>query len=221
MIGIKQQQSLLLNIARELEKQITVYAIGGTAMMFWGFKDATLDIDLVFENEADRKVFSNAAERIGYKEMDAVKVYGAKRNIPLMLKLDDERFDLFVSQVVDFVFSKEMQKRAEQIHQFGDMLILKIADPHDIILMKCATDRIKDMDDAIKIIDASRIDWGIIVNEAKNQIALGRETAAMELGAFFEKISPKLKQKIPDRTMDELWSILEKQAEEKIKKIRH
>ena len=38
MISIEQQQKLLLNVSKELDKQINVYAIGGTAMMFLGFK---------------------------------------------------------------------------------------------------------------------------------------------------------------------------------------
>jgi len=63
-----------------------------------------------------------------------------------MLKINDERFDLFVNEVIDFIFSDKMKERAKQMHQFGDNLILKIANPHDIILMKCATERIKDKD---------------------------------------------------------------------------
>src|SRR3989344_8231120 len=154
MITIDQQQNLLLNAARRLNKKITVYAIGGTAMMFLGFKDTTLDIDLVFENKKDRDIFKEAVKSLGYLDMDAIKVYGVKRNTPEMVRLGDERFDLFVLEVIDFIFSESMKQRAEQIHQFGDNLILKIANPHDIILMKCATDRIKDKDDTRKIINS-------------------------------------------------------------------
>ena len=109
MITIDQQQKLLLNVARRLTKKITVYAIGGTAMMFLGFKDATLDIDLVFENEKDRAIFKEAVKSLGYLEMDAIKIYGTKRNTE-MFKLNDERFDLFVVEVIDFIFSENMRK---------------------------------------------------------------------------------------------------------------
>lgn len=218
MIGIKKQQTLLLNISRELDKQITVYAIGGTAMMFLGFKDSTLDIDLVFETEEDRLIFKKAAEKLKYKEIYAIKIYGVKRNTPIMLKLDDERFDLFVDNVVDFIFSKEMQKRAEQTHQFEDKLILKIANPHDIILMKCATDRIKDLDDAEKIIDTIKIDWDIVIDEVHNQIRLGKDKAAMELGGFLEKLNKNLKTKIQGHILNKLWEIVQEQSEEKQKR---
>ena len=170
MITIDQQQKLLLNVARRLSKKITIYAIGGTAMMFLGFKDATLDIDLVFKNEKDRAVFKEAVKSLGYLEMDAIKIYGVKRNTPEMFKLNDERFDLFVVEVVDFIFSENMKQRTEQTHQFGETLILKIANPHDIILMKCATDRLKDKDDARRIINSTKINWDTIIGEAKNQM---------------------------------------------------
>ena len=215
MINIDQQQKLLLNVARRLTRKITVYAIGGTAMMFLGFKDATLDIDLLFETEKDRAVFKEAAKSLGYLEMDAIKIYGVKRNTPEMLRLNDECFDLFVAEVIDFIFSDNMRKRAEQVHQFEENLILKIANPHDIILMKCATDRIKDKDDARRIINSTKISWDIIVDEAKRQIELGKERAAFDLGCFLEYLKSKINLGIPQETLDKLFEIVEKQAKEK------
>lgn len=215
MITIDQQQKLLLNVARRLTKKITVYAIGGTAMMFLGFKDSTLDIDLVFETEKDRAVFKEAIKSLGYLEMDAVKIYGAKRNVPEMFKLNDERFDLFVVEVIDFIFSENMRLRGEQTHQFGNNLILKIANPHDLILMKCATDRIKDKDDARKIINSTKINWEIIINEAKKQIELGKERAAFDLGCFLESLKTMTGLDIPQEALDKLFQIVEKQAKDK------
>lgn len=218
MITIDQQQKLLLNVARRLTKKITVYAIGGTAMMFLGFKDSTLDIDLVFETEKDRVVFKEAVKSLGYLEIDAIKVYGVKRNTPEMFKLNDERFDLFVVEVVDFIFSEEMRQRAEQTHQFGEMLILKIANPHDIILMKCATDRLKDKDDARKIIASTKIDWDIIIEEAKNQIKLGKERAVFDLTGFLEELR-KMKIEIPSVVLEKLFELVERQVKEKKEKV--
>ncbi len=215
MISIDQQQKLLLNISRNLKRRINAYAIGGTAMMFLGFKDATLDIDLVFESEEDKNLFKKAAEKIGYKGMDSIKIYGAKKNQPDVLKLDDERLDLFVEHVIDFIFSKNMRERAKQLHQFGDNLLLKIADPHDIVLMKCATNRIKDLDDARTIIENIEIDWGIIIEEVKTQIKLGKERAAFDLGCLLEDLRKELKSKIPMRVLDRIFEIVKKQAEEK------
>lgn len=220
MITIDQQQKLLLNVARRLTRKITVYAIGGTAMMFLGFKDATLDIDLVFENDKDRAVFKESIKSLGYLEMDAIKIYGVKRNTPEMFRLNDERFDLFVVEVVDFIFSEKMRQRAEQTHQFGDTLILKIANPHDIILMKCATDRLKDKDDARKIINSTKINWNIIIEEAKNQITLGKERAVFDLTGFLEDLRKMMDVNISSEIMEKLFELVERQVEEKKKKSR-
>ena len=208
MITIDEQQKLLLNIARILNKKVTAYAVGGTAMMFLGIKDSTLDIDLVFENEKDKNIFKEAIKSLGYREINAVKNYGTRINQPEMLTLNDERFDLFVVNVIDFIFSENMQKRAESIHQFGDNLILKIADPLDIILMKCATDRLKDKDDARKIIDLGKIKWELIVEEAKKQIELGKDKAAFELGYFLEELKNKMNVEVPQIILDELFEIV-------------
>ncbi|TKJ17682.1 hypothetical protein CEE44_04080 [Candidatus Woesearchaeota archaeon B3_Woes] len=218
MISIEAQQKLLLNISRRLKKPITAYAIGGTAMMFLGFKDSTLDIDLVFENKQDREIFEKAVKEIGYREMDSVIVYGTKQNQPKMFTLGDERLDLFVMHVIDFDFSKKMMERAEQTHQFNNNLLLKIANPHDLILMKCATDRKKDIDDARRMINSTKIDWNILINEAKTQIRLGRHTAAFDLGEFLEKLKYKMKINIPKEVLDDLFEIVKEQAEDKQKK---
>jgi len=218
MITIDEQQKLFLNIAGILSRTVKAYAIGGTAMMFLGIKDSTLDIDLVFENEKDKKTFKEAIKSLGYKETDTIKVYGARKNQPEMLKLNDERFDLFVINVIDFIFSENMQKRAESIHQFGENLILKIADPHDIILMKCATDRLKDKDDARKIIGLGKIKWKLLVEEAKTQIELGKDKAAFELGFFLEDLKNTMGVDVPKGVLDELFEIVKKQVEKKQKK---
>lgn len=181
--------------------------------MFMGLKDSTLDIDLVFENQKNRQNFKQAVKSLGYSELDSKIIYGARKNLPEILTLGDIRFDLFVNDVIDFIFSDNMKKRARQIRQFKDNLILKIADPHDIILMKCATDRAKDLDDAKTILENLRIDWNLIVEEAKAQLALGKIRAIFELGYFLEKLT-ELKIKIPKQITDELWNLLEKQAKE-------
>ena len=209
MISIERQRGLFIAIGKKLKRKINVYAVGGTAMMFLGLKEATLDIDLVFENHSDRLEFILALESLGYEKMNSFLIYGAGENIPEMLTLGDERFDLFVNEVIDFVFSKEMQKRANKIHEFGENFVLKVATFHDIFLMKCATDRLKDLDDARSILDKAKINWDLIIEEAKNQKQLGKTRAIFDLGYFLEKIEKKFKIKIPKKVLDILWELMD------------
>jgi hypothetical protein len=215
MINVDKQLSLFVDVSKRLKKKITAYAIGGTAMMFSGFKDSTLDIDLVFDSEKDRSVFIDAVEVLGYKVMDSVVVYGSKANHPLMLTRGDERFDLFVGFVIGFVFSDAVKSRADEIRQFGDGLFLRVVDVHDIILMKCATDRLKDKDDIIKIISLKKIDWDVVVGEAKNQVLLGRETAVFDLGCFLEDLRNSSGVDIPVSVLDSLFEFVKQQADAK------
>ena len=190
MINVDEQHNLLQNIAKKLKKQITVYAVGGTAMMFHGMKDATKDIDIVFSKEEDRNEFEEAAKSLGYKKMDSIIVYGAeKENQPIMLSRGDaERFDLFNYNVISFFFSDNMQERAANTYEYEGKLILKIADVHDLILMKCATDRQKDAEDVKNIVENQKIEWNIVIEEAKHQVELGKNAAIFELGEFLEKL---------------------------------
>jgi hypothetical protein len=210
MISLERQNGLFIAIGKKLKRKINVYAVGGTAMIFHGLKDATLDIDLVFENKEDRQEFIEAIKSLGYYYLDARVIYKKNENIPEMLTLGDERFDLFVNEVVDFNFSDNMKERAKETHQFEDNFILKIASPEDIIVMKCATDRLKDLDDAKSIITNTSIDWDTIVREAKNQMKIGKSRAIFELGYFIEKLEKKFKPiiKVPKKIKDELWNLL-------------
>jgi len=216
MISIKDQNQLLIQIGNNLPKEIVVYAIGGTAMIFLGLKDATRDIDLVFTDKKERAEFKNVALSLGYKETDAAEVYGVRQNTPEIINLGDSRLDLFYLEVIDFTFSKNMQERATQIHQFGKNLKLKIADKHDIIIMKCATRRMKDEDDIVNIVkNNSPIDWDMIIEEIKFQVGFGKETAFFNMGSVVEKLIYTHKLNVPKSIHDKFFSLLEEQIKRK------
>jgi hypothetical protein len=215
MISVKDQQNLFVEIARRLPREMIVYAIGGTAMMFLGFKESTQDIDLVFTKSEDRMAFKEAAKQLGYKEMDSKIIYGVKNNCPEMITLGDARLDLFLLDVIDFNFSETMQKRAQQTHQFGNNLFLKVADVHDIVMMKSATRRIKDEDDIVRIAQDNEIDWEILIKESQEQIKLGKERAVLDLISLLEKLNKKHKMKIPRELIGKLYKIFNKQVDKK------
>ncbi len=218
MINIKDQENLFTEAGKMLKKRIECFAIGGTAMMFLGLKEYTKDIDLVFLNKEDRKIFKEILIKIGYKEMESRLVYGARENIPQMVFLADWRIDLFLPEVISFIFSENMQKRIEETHEYNN-LIIKIADPHDILLMKCATERQKDIDDVESIMKNTTINWNIILEETKNQIKLGKQRAALDLGVFLENLEA-IGTSVPKNISEELFKIFEKQTKEMKEKIR-
>lgn len=218
MIDIAQQESLFSAIGNLLPKKINVYAIGGTAMMLRAIKNTTLDVDFVFDKRKDREEFIYALKELGAKESDATLVYGLKRDTPLMLELSNCRFDMFLNKVITSTFSESMKKRANQIHEFRN-LIIKAADPSDVLIMKSVTSREKDSEDIISIVNKSQVNWEVVVEEAKEQVRLGNEKAIMGLGEKIEKLTNQNAIGVPKAIKDKIWVLFKKQVRGKSKKM--
>ncbi len=215
MIDIKQQEEVLIAIGDLIEKKMVVYAIGGTAMMLRNIKDTTLDVDLVFDKQDDRNRFTNALKKLGAKKSDTTLFYKPKDNVPIIISLLNARFDLFMNKIITSLFSENMKKRAGMIHEFGKNLIVKVADIHDIIIMKSVTSRAKDLDDIATLIKKNQISWDVIIEEAEDQVKLGNELAIISLGERFEKLNKLKEVTIPKPVLDRLWDLLNKGADKK------
>lgn len=217
MINAEEQEGLFINIARNLDEKVEAFAIGGTAMIFLGLKEQTLDIDLVFSDEEKRRKFIDAAKLFGFDQMDSRIVYGQKRNKPIVLKSEESRIDLFVNEVISTKFSDEMKSRCRQTREFDRNLILKVADIHDILVMKCVTLREKDEKDILSILNNEKVDWDIIIKEAENQIDLGNDGAVLDIGTTLERMRKRHGDIIPKQVLDKLFNLLKKQIDKKAK----
>lgn len=215
MLNKEQQEKIFSSIGKELKKPMQVYAIGGTSMMLRGAKENTLDIDLVFLNSDDRKIFLEAVGNLGFKNENAIKVYGLKENVPLMVNVLEGRIDLFLEKIITSTFSDNMKKRANETHEFGTNLLIKPADLNDVLIMKSATSRAKDEDDIVSIINKSQINWDVILEEVQSQIKLGNQLAIIGLGEVLERIHNKKFAPVPKSVLDSLWVLLNKQINEK------
>ena len=87
--------------------------------------------------------------------------------------------------------------------------------------MKSATSRIKDLDDIITIVKKDKINWEIIIEEAKEQINLGNNNFVLSLGEKLEKLNNQkeiaISTPIPKTVLDQLWKLLKKQVKNKNK----
>lgn len=215
MINAQDQQRLFIDIALQLQKKIEIYVIGGTAMIFRGLKAQTLDVDVVFNNEEDRQAFKEAALAIGYKPLDARIVYPKKENVPDVVTMGDVRIDLFLFKIISSTFTPSMQQRAVEKHEFGTTLTVKVADPHDILLMKVVTGREKDDEDIVSLITNTTINWNSILKELQEQLALGNERATLDTGTTLERLANEKRMNIPKEVLDALWALLQKQVKQK------
>ena len=172
MINVKDQEDLFRLIADYLEKDLSCIAIGGTAMMFSGYKTTTKDIDLVFKDSNDRDIFIKAISELGYKEKSLLNVYDEKRrelkSKPKMFSRGNERFDLFVKEVFGFEVNQDIVQRADFLGK--KELIIQIIGKEDLVLLKAVTSREKDLEDIETIIKIEKnIDWSYIIEEVIKQ----------------------------------------------------
>lgn len=205
MSGLEEQIELLKLIGNQLKSKTECFIIGGSAMMFFGLKNSTKDIDMVFFNETERKKVIAVLEKSGF-----YKKYFKDKDI-FLLERKDMRLDMFLKTVIKFKISPSMMERKKEVHEFGN-LIAMIASPEDIILLKCATDREGDRLDAKDIIDKFDIDWKIILEEAKRQNENTKRVISLFLYDFLLEVK-ELKADIPKGTIQELKSISEKEVD--------
>jgi hypothetical protein len=175
MINTQDQEQLFKLIADYLEKDLTCIAIGGTAMMFKGYKNTTKDIDIVFQTTKDREVFIEAIEQLGYKQIAIGNIYDEKRkthkNKPLMFSRGDERFDLFVKDVFGFVLSFKQEVMSEKIDVIGKQeMSIHLLSKETLVLLKAITGREKDYEDIETILEIEKnIGWKELVKQAIGQ----------------------------------------------------
>src|SRR3989344_1724715 len=127
MINFNDQSSLFKLIGNSLNKKIECFVIGGSAMMFYGAKAETKDVDLVFMNKDDMDDVVKALYDIGFNEKESIikifRRYEAAKNKPVMMIKDDIRFDLFLKEIITLKMSKTIIDRVKETHEFNNLII--------------------------------------------------------------------------------------------------
>lgn len=212
MINQKDQQDLFKLISANIKQDTECYALGGTAMMFYGYKDETKDVDLIFEQEEKRDMFIDALKQLGYSETSPITIYIAEKlkdqNKPLMFKRGDSRFDLFVKKIFQTTLSPRMKENVFAVHQFKTKhtFTVKVLKTEFIVLLKAVTERDRDFEDILSIVKKDKnFDWNYFLDEVLWQtehgdgwILLDVEKTMQELKKYIfieEKWFKKLYQK--------------------------
>jgi len=208
MIELQEQDDLFELISSKIKKDIVCYAFGGTALMYYGFKEATKDIDIIFEKEEDRKNFIEAITQLGFKKRTLIGVYNLEKlrqeTKPLMFERGDSRFDLFLKKIFSTELTKEMIERSKERHDFirkDKTLTVSVLSKEDIILLKSVTSRQNDYEDIIMLLKKVDIDWNIIVEEAIRQ---KDKWTALDLEETMQKLKKEFY--ISKKHFDKLYS---------------
>ena len=220
MINLQEQISLFRIIGGQLKKKVECIAIGGSAMMFYGAKNTTKDVDLVFLKEEDLIEVKKILYNSGFDERKNIKGIFREDEAagkPVMMDGKETRFDLFLNEVIGFRIHEKTIERLKESHEFGNFIV-KTASPEDILMMKGCTEREKDRDDAAELIKKFNINWNIILDEASNQTKIGIAAFPLLIYDFLTELRDNFKVDIPKNITRELLTIAEKRLEELKKK---
>lgn len=214
--SLKEQEELFKVMGGKLGKKIEAFVIGGSAMLYYGAKDVTKDIDIVLKNKKERDVLVSTLEELGFNKRSTRLLYFEKKNVPVLLQRDEERIDIFYDKVIDFKFTDSMEDRVTASYEYGN-LIIKVISHEDIIVLKCATERAGDRLDAASLMKIKNIDWDIIMDEAVIQMKIIGDVIPLSLFEFMCELKEDLKVDISQQIIDKLGDIAEKHLEKKIK----
>lgn len=196
MIQQEDQENLFRLISSYIKKDVVCYAFGGTAMMYYGYKTATKDIDLLFDATEACDTFIDAISLLGYKRTSMVSVYptnlSQEKRKPEMFTRGDERFDLFLKYVFQTAFREEMKKRFFARHDYTmgkNTLTVFVLSKDDLIFLKSITRREKDFDDILTIVQReSNVNWDLIIEEACWQSKNGDGWAILDLEETMQRL---------------------------------
>lgn len=225
MTGLDEQLNLFSLIGSYIKKRIECYVIGGSAMLFYGFKTVTKDVDLVFTAKEERKRFVAALKEMGFAQRQhtipgsdkSPHTQTFKERQAILMERKETRFDLFLSEIITTVLSPGMISRVREKHEFSN-LVINVVSPEDIIALKCATDRAGDRKDAADIIGSVKINWDLILEEVRWQAANGKKAFMILLFDFVEDLIEDYKAGIP---RDFTKSLIKEYKEHLIKLMGH
>lgn len=93
-----QIEELFLEVDKIIEKEISLYVIGGAALLFKGLKGSTKDIDVIVKSNEERLHLEEALRDIGFKG-DKLTTEYKNLEITYILRREDFRIDLFMKKV--------------------------------------------------------------------------------------------------------------------------
>lgn len=193
----KKSIEIFREIERHLSRPLNLFLIGGNALMEYGIKTATKDIDLVVVSEQSARELTKAIKKTGFAVVKPKELQYIKLGSALMLeKKGTPRIDLFVKKVCDCLdFSVRMQKRSSQIG--GRKLRLFKASLEDIFLLKSVSSRDSDLADCTAILSKKALDWNTIMKEIREQKENLDKMQELTIIDHLEALEEMLKIEIP------------------------
>ncbi|MFW6286238.1 MAG: DUF6036 family nucleotidyltransferase [Nanoarchaeota archaeon] len=159
----------LINTELKLKNQkISFYLIGGGALMFYGAKVSTKDLDIILKDDVNCNLTKQILEKTGFIPIQIEPEY-ENFELEFIFIKDKYRLDIFKKFVCGKLrLSKDMIQRSKIQLKLSN-LTLNILSLEDIFVFKSITQREGDIEDSSEIVKKG-VDWDLILKEIKNQI---------------------------------------------------
>jgi len=163
--------SELEKVGNSLASPVTLYLLGGAAMIKYGLKAATKDIDVLLSITKETEELIEALLKSGYHAIRTDRLdeeYKAMFTTQILENEDGFRWDIFQEYVCKKLrLSTGMIERSKTLFETG-LLIVKLISREDIFLFKTVTEQDDDEADLL-LLARSKVDWELILQECMNQ----------------------------------------------------
>lgn len=154
-----------------IARPITIFVIGGLALINYGLKVATKDIDVVLTEPNNFEVLLDALRSVGYEDPNDLLITRPYQDMEISKIMEDRagfRWDIFVKKICNkLTFSAGMESRSIEFYSKANVSV-RHASKEDIFLFKGITNRDADLDD-LRLIAETGIDWEIVRTECRQQ----------------------------------------------------
>ncbi len=159
-----------ISTIRDKNNKIEIYMIGGGALIRYGVKETTKDLDLILENQIDFEILKDAFFDINFHEVaDVTPAYKNLCTSTIMERKNSPRIDIFIKKVCGGIILTESMKSRAKLEFEKNNFKIYILSPEDIFLFKAYSSREGDIIDCERIILKRKLNWEVIMGEYEKQ----------------------------------------------------
>jgi hypothetical protein len=161
----------LKKVGNVLTSPVILYLIGGAAMIKYGLKAATKDIDVLLSTREETAELIQALLKSGYHTTQTDRLGAEYQEMLATQILENEdgfRWDIFHEYVCRKLrLSAGMIERSKVLFEPG-LLTIRLISKEDIFLFKTVTERDDDEADLL-LLARSKVDWELVLKECMSQ----------------------------------------------------
>ncbi len=161
----------LEKIGDALTSPVTLYLIGGAAMIKYGLKASTKDIDVLLSTREETAELIQALLKSGYNTIQTDRLGAEYQEMLATQILENEdgfRWDIFHEYVCKKLRLSTGIIERSKIFFKSRLLILRLISKEDVFLFKTVTERDDDEADLL-LLARSNVDWELVMQECMSQ----------------------------------------------------